>query len=372
MVVLHGSLQGSLQGSLLQRTLVVGCTLVLSASLAVACSTAGSASDTAAQPLGACDGPTTEESNANKKVMDDLAPSCAGCHVSGNKVFFTSLKAFESALVYNPAYVVAGKPNESRLIALMEGTAKKPGYTQMPTDGLPYAGLAGADPKLMPMSEIRAWVTALATRSASVAPDVSKSLMTRLSANQLRMSLQTQLGLTDMDLYATAMSNEAIPRLNVKHPEFFPFLGNDHLPAQQSDNAESYSTRNNKSGGLHEALGGATIIYQVREDRSISTSFATALTQVSQAWCRLAVQKAGNAALFPGGAMPTEVAAPGTQTKAVFARWVLSFLGRRAEPGELDRMFDTLYLPLAASEGAQTGFTGTCAYLVRHPDNVFY
>jgi hypothetical protein len=351
----------------------------LSCAFVLGCTTTGAVDSPSPQtpsptvdPAG-CNAPSPEESAANEKIMTALAPTCAGCHTSGNKVFFPSLRAFESSLVYNTTYVVPGKPDESRLILLLEGTAKPPGYTQMPTGGSTYAALANTDTKLLPMRDIRAWVAALARRTTSAEADSKRSLMTRLSANQLRTSLQTQLGLSDVDLYATGFDPASGNTWRTpRHPDFFPFLGNDQLPAPRPDNNAPYTTRDDKGGGLHEALGGPTILFQVNEDRAVSASFATALTQISQAWCRLAVQKAGNEALFANGAMPSELSAPGTQTKAILSRWVWRFLARRATPGEVERMFDTLYLPLATTGGAETGFTGACAYLVRHPDNVFY
>jgi len=47
----------------------------------------------------------------NDEVRLLLEPTCGGCHKDGsNKPFFTSLRAFESLLVYDPVYVVSESP----------------------------------------------------------------------------------------------------------------------------------------------------------------------------------------------------------------------------------------------------------------------
>jgi hypothetical protein len=253
--------------------------------------------------------------------------------------------------------VKPGDPDDSELIRLLEGRGTG-AFERMPIGVKSYAELAAEDPTMMPMSELRAWVAGLNQQVRDARPDRDASRIRRMDAMQMKRAMYAQLGLTDEDFFTAAATYE-IPMLNPRTDGIYPVRAIDELPAPyERVSAERFA-----------ALGGGSPLTQVPSDRSVSPTAALTLTQVSQAWCRVAIAKQGNEALFTGGAAKTD-----TEQAAVTAtirRWSLLFLGERMSAEEADTLYQDVFAPLSTT-GPEPAYVGLCSYFIRHPRWVFY
>ncbi|MDI1450129.1 hypothetical protein [Polyangium sp. 6x1] len=307
-----------------------------------------------------CGGPTPEERAQNQAVFDALAPSCQGCHTTGARGYFASIEAFEALVVYNAAEVVPGKPDESELIRLLEGKGTR-AFKQMPIAGPPFVEIAASGSTKMTMAQIRQWVTALESRTADPQPSIEARRVTRLSADDVGRALYQQLGLSDEDFYLPASSFD-IPHKTNQNDDLYPFTSPDSIPAPYE----------NLPVERFAALGGGSAPNQLKADGSISPSFLGTITQVSQRWCALALDKAGNTALLPAGASVQTGSADAASVKAVLRAWYLHFHAVDATDADVDRVFSTVFVPLEMEKDARNAYIGTCSYFIRHPDWIFY
>ncbi|MDI3282070.1 hypothetical protein [Polyangium sp. 15x6] len=307
-----------------------------------------------------CGGPTPEERAQNQAVFDALAPSCQGCHVTGARGYFASIEAFESLVVYNSAAVVPGKPDESELIRLLEGKGTR-AFKQMPIAGPPFAEIAASGSTKMTMAQIRAWVTNLESRTADPLPSIEARRITRLSAEDVGRALYQQLGLSDDDFYVAASSFD-IPHKTSQNDDTYPFTSPDSIPAPYE----------NLPVERFAALGGGSAPNQMKADGTVSPSFLGLITQLSQRWCALSLDKPGNTALLPAGASVQTGSADAASVKSVIRAWYLHFHAVDATDADIDRVFSTVFVPLEMEKDARNAYVGTCSYFIRHPDWIFY
>ena len=139
----------------------------------------------------------------------------------------------------------------------------------------------------------------------------------------------------------------------------YPLHGQDSLPAP----------RQSQTSGRFEALGGGSVMGQVRADTSITPTYVLTLEQVSQAWCRRALAKPGNTALFPSGTTPASDAA---SAKATIQRWSVHFHAQPMSAADADALHADLFAPLLAETNATNAYVGLCSFFIRHPLWSFY
>lgn len=291
------------------------------------------------------------------KVMSALQPTCAGCHSGGNRGYFASPAAFQSLLVADPTLVVPGQPDQSALVQLLEGKSDR-AFKQMPPAGLPYAQLAARDPSMLGVEAIRSWITNLPAQARDPRPDRAAVRVTRMSATQIQRALYQQLGLTPDDFFVPGYEF-GIEKAVARSDDIYPLQSRDAVPAPfESTSAQRF-----------EGLGGGSVHGQVQPSRDPSPTFVLTLTQVSQSWCRLAIAKPGNTALFPAGSASSTTEA---EVRATIARWSLHFLAEPASPEEVDRLYAKLFLPLVVGLDPEPAYVGLCSYFVRHPHWVVY
>lgn len=291
------------------------------------------------------------------KVMRALESKCAGCHNMGARGYFQSASAFQSLLVSDTNMVKPGDPDNSELIRLLEGRGTG-AFDRMPIGVKSYAELAAEDPTMMPMSELRSWVTGLNQQVRDARPDRDASRIRRMDAMQMKRAMYAQLGLTDEDFFGTAQSYQ-VPMLNPRDENRYPIRALDEVPGPYERVAPE----------RFEALGGGSALAQVPADRGVSPTAALTLTQVSQAWCRFAIAKQGNEALFSGGAAKTDV--DQAAVTSTIRRWSLLFLGERMSVEEADTLYQDVFVPLSTT-GPEPAYVGLCSYFIRHPRWVFY
>lgn len=295
----------------------------------------------------------------NDEIRQRMAPACERCHGAGaTKPFFASLDAFESLLVQNPRYIVHGDPDRSLFIKLLEGQGTGT-FTQMPL-GETYAALVTAGRVNLDLPELRAWVTALSAASVSREPDPEAIATRRLTAEEISDSLMTQLGLTRLDFGRKTgdswfMESAA---LGLFPPNeiggFTPQYNNDYAAAAR-----------------FEALGGPnTMAYRAR-DKVLSTSALQVLVQVSQAWCRRAVKKAGNTAVLSEVTLADRSATASDKIKRNIAALHLRMLGEPAQPADVEAIYQDVYLPYEPG-GTDVAWTAVCAAFVRDPSWILF
>lgn len=308
-----------------------------------------------------CAGPTPEERAANQAVFDALSPSCSGCHATGSRGYFASIEAFESLLVYNTQVVLPGKPDESELIRLLEGKGTR-AFKQMPIAGASFAQIAESGQSPMSMAQIRDWVTNLKSRTVDPLPSIEARRITRLSADDVIRALYQQLGLSDDDFFVPG-SNYDIPHKSTGQlDDKYPMSSPDTNPAPfEGLPVERFAS-----------LGGGSAAHQMKADGTVSPSFLGTVTQVSQRWCAMALDKAGNTALLPPGASIQTGSSDAAAVKSLLRYWFLHFHAVNAADADVDRVFNTVFVPLETEKDARNGYIGACSYFIRHPDWIFY
>ncbi|NUP11647.1 MAG: hypothetical protein HOW73_36845 [Polyangiaceae bacterium] len=334
--------------------------LVMALCLSASGCESGATDESASGGGNPCGGPSPEERAQNQKIFDGLAPTCEGCHTSGSRGYFASIEAFEGLLAYNPSLVVPGAPDDSELVRLLEGNGTR-AFTQMPISGPSYAGLVEEGGASLSMTEIRAWVTNLAPHTVDRLPSIDAPRIARLGADDVVRALYQQLGLSDADFFTDAMNHSVLHKTS---------LGDGNYPITSSDWAPA--PFEGLPAERHQSLGGGSALYQVKGDTSISPSFLGTLTQVAQRWCAKGLDKPGNEALLPPGASIEVGSSDPAQVKSIIASWFLHFHAVEATQGDIDDVYDNVFVPLEAGATPRIGYVGTCSYFIRHPDWIFY
>ncbi len=290
--------------------------------------------------------PPPGSNEATWRVWNGLKRNCAGCHNDGEIGYFASIQAFESLLAYNAALVTPGDPENSPLVALLEGRRTGSTFTQMPLSGSPFAELAGRGETDITMQEIRDWIIHLEATSANTRPDSTAPGVQRISALHVELGLSELLGLTDEDFFQEAPDYGVIAFAS-RSEDRFPVRG-DRPPVPRG-----YFRAN-------AAFAGS----------DVSTSFVQGIVPLSQAWCGLALAKSGNP-LFRVASINTGVSEREVLHEEI-ANWHLLFLAEGGSDEEIDHIIDGLFAPLEMESGTTRAWVGTCSFFIRHPKFIFY
>jgi hypothetical protein len=121
----------------------------------------------------------------------------------------------------------------------------------------------------------------------------------------------------------------------------------------------------------YETLGGPVVLQGRKPDATIGPAAMQTLVQMSQAWCKLAVEKSGNTAVLRGVTLSDTSATKATEIKANIAQLHLRMLGEVATPADVDEIFSQVYQPLEAGS-TKTAWIAVCASFVRHPKWLAY
>jgi hypothetical protein len=299
---------------------------------------------------------------ATAQMYAKLQPTCAGCHTSGTMPYFSSSAAFENLVAYNPRYVVPGHPEQSYLVKLLQGQGNGT-YKQMPLTGEPFSQLASEGKTQASMQDVLDWITNLPPRTQTPGPDASAVSIQRLSAEQMRATLYKQLGLSDADFMSLNGSNYGTLEFVSRGPDQYPVFSTDD--AHGIDSADPVF-RSATLGGLHS-------LASVKRDTSTSTPFALSLQPISQAWCKIAINKmSSQALLFPNVAPTAPSASSAAAIKQNIGHLALHFLGEPSTPDDVNTVFDNVFVPLESASDPKTAWAGVCSYFIRHPKWVFY
>ncbi|MFT3771076.1 MAG: hypothetical protein QM820_37145 [Minicystis sp.] len=208
---------------------------------------------------------------------------------------------------------------------------------------------------------MREWVTKLVPRSGDKLPSIEARRVTRLGAADVQRALYQQLGLSDDDFFQPASSYN-IPHKTAQDDNKYPISSPDAIPAPyEAVSMDRYAT-----------LGGGSAMLQQKADGLISPSFVGSLTQVSQRWCAMALDKPNNTALLPAGASISVGMAEPAKVKDVLRAWFLHFHSVEAAQADVDRVFEGVFVPIEQGSDTRTAYIAACSYFIRHPDWIFY
>lgn len=277
-------------------------------------------------------------------VFEALKPSCEGCHVFTSRPFFASLTAFESVIVGDPRWVVPGAPERSGLLVLLEGTTNP-----MPPPPSPaFARLAEQGQTRIDMAQLAAWIQSLAPPERAAAPP---PLIRRKTAEQVARTLMDQLGLVESDFYDASQNLRVGDSYPLRSPDATPYVD----PFEQG-------------GTLFTALGGPHRLEGKWRNDTITPSSMQALTHVSQAWCRLALEKPGNRRVLRVATLTDRSTTPAgaMAIRANIAALWFAMIGEPAPAAEVNDLFSTVFQPYEA-RSTTTAWTAVCAAIVRDP-----
>lgn len=274
-------------------------------------------------------------------VFEALSTTCATCHGAGtNKPYFSSVQSFEALLVSKPQWVVPGKPDEGQLLPILRGEA--PGtFPQMPPGELSasFAAQAEAGKAAPSMETLRCWIEGL-TGSITTTSAGPLPVARRLSAEQMLAALEQQLGVSGT---ANSMST-----FGLSLPDAIP-------------STDVYGQRDQN----HAALGGPHWLENRRRNDSVNPVFIQTFVNVSQVYCRAAVNApmATNRVLkFASGSDTTTSAAPKIRDNIRYLGKLL--LSQSLSDADVEDYFQ-LFKALEASR--VTAWTAVCAAMVRDP-----
>lgn len=304
--------------------------------------------------------PTT----ANDEIRQKLAPACAPCHSTGNKPYFASLAAFENGLAYDPKWVNQADPAGSGLVKLLEGTFAGT-YPQMPP-GERYSAFVADGRVQLTIDEVKTWIANLPPRGVvSEGPAPEAFTVRRLRAEEIAVSLMDQLGLTLEDFVDTTSPNWRNEELTPRGGRMFVY------PTDWTPGISQQYVSDKRATERYETLGGAVVLQGRRKDASLGPSAVQTVVQVSQAWCKLALEKTGNTAVLRSVTLADKSATKSVEIKQNISQLWLRMLGDPASSADVDELYTQVYLPLETTS-TKVAWTGVCAALVRNPKWLSY
>ncbi len=305
--------------------------------------------------VGADGGCTT----ANERMRLALAPACAGCHNTGSRDYWSSLEAFEAQLVYNPRFVVPKNPSASVLIQMLNGTA--PGSTPQMPPGEPFAALSTSGRVSVTVAQVSDWIANLEPRRALLAEAKAENFsIRRLRGEEMVQALLDQLGLSLEDFVNTDRAQWRDEELVAFGQRFFIF------PKDWAPGVSKQYVSDSQAYERFEGLGGAANLDNRKKDAALGPAALQVLTQMSQAWCKRAVEKPANKAVLGALTLADTGASKAVAIKQNIARLHLRMLAEPAAPDFVEALYSEVFVPAEATS-TTVAWTAVCAVLARHP-----
>jgi len=293
----------------------------------------------------------------NDEIRLALAPTCAGCHLTGAKPYWASLTAFES-MVYDPRYVVRGDPAASLLVKLLKATATG-AFTRMPP-GENYEAALARGVGSLPIAEVERWIRELPPQgTVREEPIPERFTVRRLTAEEVVVSAMSQLGLTLED-FVDSSAGWQDREFTVRGGGFF-IWPKDWAPGISSAYVSDYRTVER-----FEALGGMAAVDNRGKDVTLSPAAVQTLVQMSQAWCKRALEKPGNTAVLRHVTLADRSATKSAEIKQNIGALHLRMLSEPASAATIDELYTRLYLPNETTS-TKVAWTAVCASFIRHP-----
>lgn len=294
----------------------------------------------------------------NDEVRLALAPACAGCHLAGSKPYWASLTAFE-ALVYDPKYVTRGDPDSSLLVKLFKANA--PGsFAQMPP-GETYEAMVARGAATMSIADVEQWIRDLPPQGTVFAePIPERFTLRRLTAEEMVVSAMSQLGLTLEDYVDTSSPDWRTTEFTVRGGGFFIW------PKDWAPGISRQYVSDSRTVERYEALGGMAALDNRGKDISLGPAAVQTLVQMSQAWCKRAIEKPGNTAVLRHVTLADRSATKSAEIKRNIAALHLRMLSEPASEQTLETLYTRVYLA-AETQSTKAAWIAVCASFMRHP-----
>ena len=309
-----------------------------------------------------------------QSIYDKMRPTCVGCHSGAwDKGFFDSFDAFTNLLVYatdgdgEPRYVVPGDSENSVLVDLLEGDAAG-NYPQMPLDR-PFTEYEADGETFVTTQEVRDWIDGMdggAPPVVDTAP-TDEQLVRRVRADQLQALLYDGLGLDDSDFWSMAT--------NYGYYEVVGNGQNANLPMRDPAATPDHTVNSNFRASATErwfAVGGPDYGNGRTRSQELSPAFMQTITQVSQAWCRVAITKSGNDAVLKHATLSDNSTDNATAIRDNLQYLHLRLLGEPPTDDETTEMFTDVFQVYEALSNAEAAWTAVCSTLVRDPRFLTY
>lgn len=296
-------------------------------------------------------------SEATADVFERLRPTCEGCHLGGAPFpAFAQLRAFESLIVRDEAFVVPGDADGSELVRLLEGRGERQ-FTQMPIGEQSFAALEQAGQVEITVAEVRDWIGALSLTGPEADDASEPALVRRMTGEQILSALFSQLGLVPEDFYGVNPSSGEIGSIS---PVNYPVHGSDMVPNIHPNAGRHAQER-------FEALGGPAFLAGRARSQALSPLLGHTLTQTAQAWCRKSVDKQGNDALFARATRADTSAANPEAIRANIRYLFLRMLAVDATDEEVQDLYESVFLVYEARANVRTAWVAVCASMIRDP-----
>lgn len=293
----------------------------------------------------------------NDEIRLALAPTCAGCHTTGAKPYWASLTAFET-MVYDPKYVVRGDPDASLLVKLLKATAQG-AFTRMPPGENYEAALARGAGSLS-IAEVEQWIRDLPPQgTVREEPLPERFTVRRLTAEEMVVSAMSQLGLTLED-FVDSSAGWQDREYTVRGGGFFIW------PKDWAPGISTQYVSDARTVERFEALGGMAAVDNRGKDVNLSPAAVQTLVQMSQAWCKKALEKPGNTALLRHVTLADRSTTKPAEIKQNIGAMHLRMLSEPASAATVDELYTRLYLPNEATS-TKVAWTAVCASFIRHP-----
>lgn len=282
---------------------------------------------------------TPEALVQTEAIMVALSPQCAGCHgaEAGRLGYFASLDAFVNLVVMDPALVIPGDPDQSRLLAILEGSADG-SVSQMPLAGDPYFALPDA---ALSADDIRSWIVSLEGFAGSTGPDRSAPTIARLPAGLFEDAVPALLGI----------------EFPTQYERNYAVLASDTTQKQGSDS-------------LYLSMGGESSIHSSAGHRDADRTFTQYLLQLTARWCQIAVEQESET-IFTEATPGTDLTSE-ADVRANLANMHLLLLGVEPSDDELDRYVESVFRPVSERLGSADAWRASCVAVLRDPRFTFY
>jgi len=294
-------------------------------------------------------------------IYEGLKPHCDMCHGEGTSFpAFGSFTSFQNLITYNPRVIVPGEPEDSGLIAFLEGRALGE-WSSMPTSKA-YLKLQNEGVTQITIEEIETWIAGLKARP-ELPTRGGQKLSRRLRSEQIVASLYQQLGLEESDFFTEsgAVNNQSLPILDPNR--VMKFLGNERNIITWSRYGGAGS-----SFGLFrwQAIGGPDFRSGVPSNVDTGETFGLMITQISLGWCRMSIRKKDNNALFKYANKKDGSDVQKEQIRKNINYLYLRMLGVIPDTSQTDDMV-AVFEHYEAIADVESAWVGVCSAFIRHP-----
>jgi hypothetical protein len=304
---------------------------------------------------------------SNDQVFRGLTASCEGCHGAGTTIpCFSSLAAFENLIVYNPSLVTIGSPDASELVRLLEQPSAT-GRTMPPNIG--FSELAARGQTRITMAQVRRWISELQPRSGGGTTAARDAVtLRRKTAEQAVETLKDQLGLTEGDFLASAGGTPNEPYFRVLDVENYPVRSPDSTGIITDYYSQTVARQ------LFLSLGGPNLLNNRKRTKVLGPAFLQIWIPLSQAWCRTAVDKPNNSALFREASLgdSPDSTAGLQRIRNNIAYLHLRMLGEAPTDADVDDLLNGIFLHYLRPGGGtadrnKVAWIAVCAALAQDP-----